>query len=168
MWVLSPFMLSSSGFVCGLLFVLQFLLSTACLVCTSNFLSFTLLHIIAHITVTTLSNSIFCILNNARPLPGTTKNLHLTDLSVYFMLTEYIPSCSMFDKLHVLSTADLFILAFNSAIVDLGNSIFKIQNGIIFPSLPVSISYAIFTLFWLVLRKYDWFHAMKCQAFHTH
>ena len=104
-------------------------------------MSFVLLSIVSHITLIIPSNSISGILSNGGPLPSTTKILHLTHLL----------SHSMFNWLYVLNMIDLFIIAFNSAIVDLGNSILKIQNGIKFLLLPLSILYAIFTLFWLVL-----------------
>ena len=45
----------------------------------------------------------------------------------------------------------LIYFCIQSAIVDIGNSILKIWNGIKFQSLPVSILYAVFALFWLVL-----------------
>ena len=45
----------------------------------------------------------------------------------------------MFDLLYVLSNMDLFIVAFNSAMVDLGISILKAVKNIKFPSLPMFI-----------------------------
>ena len=59
----------------------------------------------------------------------------------------HLPSCSTFDWLYVLSPIDLFIVAFNFTIIDLGNSI--TLNGK-FPSLPVSTLCGFFVLFWLV------------------
>ena len=55
----------------------------------------------------------------------------------------------MFDRLYVLSTIDQFIVAFNSTVANLGNSILKTLNGTRFLSLLVSFLYAIFVLFWL-------------------
>ena len=80
MLVLSPLALSASYFVWRFLFVLQFWLSGAWLVCTSKLLSFGFLSVVLHITLLMLCKSISGIVNNAGPLPGTTKNLHLTHL----------------------------------------------------------------------------------------
>ena len=104
-----------------------------------------------HIILIMLSNSIYGIPCNAGPLPGTTKNLHLIHLLLCLILTKHLLSCSKFDWLYVLSMIDLYIVAFNSAIVDLRNSMLKTWNGIKFPSLPMSILYTIFALFWLIL-----------------
>ena len=49
--------------------------------------------------------------------------------------------------LYFLSIIDLLIVAFNSGIIYLGNSIAKTLNGIKFLALPVSILYAIFVYF---------------------
>ena len=57
----------------------------------------------------------------------------------------------MFDWLYVLSTIVLFIIAFTSAMGDIGNSILNTLNGIKFPLVPVSILYAFFVPFWLVI-----------------
>ena len=97
------------------------------------------------------------------PLSGATKNLHLTHLSSSLIFTEHLPSCSMFDWLYVLSTIDLFILAFNSTMVNLGNGILKILNGIRFPYLPVSILYTCFVLFWLVLNSFSLLNTTDCK-----
>ena len=59
----------------------------------------------------------------------------------------------MFDWLYVLSNIDVFIMAFNSTMVDLGSSILKNPNVIRFPSLSVPILYAIFGLSWLVINS---------------
>ena len=64
-----------------------------------------------------------------------------------------LTSCSLFDWLYVLSTIDMFIVAFSSAMVDLGNNILKILYNIKFMSLPISILYASFVLFLLVLHS---------------
>ena len=58
----------------------------------------------------------------------------------------------MFDWLYALGTTDLFVVAVNSTIVDLGNSILKSLNDIKFPLLPLSILCENFVLFWLVLN----------------
>ena len=101
----------------------------------SNYLSVVLLSIISQITLIMPSNSISGIPINTGPSPGTTKNLHLTQLSLCLIFTEHLLSCLMFDELYVLSTIYLSFVAFNYAIVDLGSSILNILNGIKFPSL---------------------------------
>ena len=88
----------------------------------------------------TPSKSLSGILSNAMPSPGITKNLHLT----------HTTGLSLFDWLYVLSMIDLIIVLFNSAIANLGNNILKTWNSMKFPSLHVSILYAICALFWLV------------------
>ena len=66
------------------------------------------LSIVLLITLIVPSNSISGILSNAGPLPGTTKNLHLTHLLLCFILAGNLLSHSMFYWLYVLSTIDLF------------------------------------------------------------
>ena len=86
-----------------------------------------------------LISSISGIPSNAGQSPGTSGNLHLTHLSLCLICTEHLPSYPMFDRFYVLSANDLFIMEFNSTIVDLSYSILNIWNGIKFQSLPVSL-----------------------------
>ena len=72
-------------------------------------------------------------------------------LSLCLILTEHLLNHFVF--IYVLSMIDLFIVAFNSVIVGFGNNILNTQNGIRFPSIPVSILYAILTLFWPVYNS---------------
>ena len=69
---------------------------------------------------------------------------------MFGLQVKLLAGCT-FEWLYVLSTTDLFTVAFNCAIIDLGNSILKPLNAIKFPSLPVSILYANLFLFWLQL-----------------
>ena len=69
--------------------------------------------------------------------------LHICDYVLSLLSTCEVVLFS----LYFLNTIDLFIVAFNSAIADLGNSILKTQNGFKFPSLPVFILYTILVLF---------------------
>ena len=84
------------------------ILTAVCLVCMSNFLSAVLLSIVSDITLMP-SNSLSDILNNTGPLPGTTKNPHLTHLLLCPTFSEHLLNCSMFDWLYVLITIDLFL-----------------------------------------------------------
>ena len=120
MLVLSLLVLPSSGLACrpclfcnfDCLLHTWFVSQTSCQLCFS---------IVSHITLIIPSSSLSGVLSNAGPLPGTTKNLHFTHLSLYLIFTAFLPSCSIFDQLCILSTIHLFIIAFNSAITDPGN-----------------------------------------------
>ena len=49
--------------------------------------------------------------SNAGPSPGTKNNVHLTHLSLCHNFTMYLLSCSVLDRLYVLSNIYLFIMA---------------------------------------------------------
>ena len=63
----------------------------------------------------------------------------------------------MFNWLYVLCTIDLFLVAFDSTMVDLGNSILKTLNGSKFPSLPMPILFAYyqFLSYWMSKFSYS-------------
>ena len=79
---LTLFMLTSSSFTCGSLFVLKFQLSATYLICKLMFLLVVLLFIISSIFLTMLINSMAGVQGNAGPSTSTKKNLHLTHLSL--------------------------------------------------------------------------------------
>ena len=83
-------------------FVLLSGLPDVSLVCESNFLPVCCLSSTLHIIFSHPNSSISGILNSTGPSPGTTKNLHLTTLSLHLNQTEQMPNCSMFELFYLL------------------------------------------------------------------
>ena len=110
-------------------------------------------YLLYHIILSMLNNSISDIPNSARPSLGTIKNLHLTHLSSCLFFTIHTPSCSMFDWLYVCNIMLLFLVVCNSGIVDFGNRLFNMLDGIKLPPVLVSLLYIIWVLFWLVFNS---------------
>ena len=87
----------------------QFGLSDISIVSESNFLISCGLCFMTQVILSMFSNSISGIPSSAGSPPGTTKNLHLTHLSLCLIFTVHVPSCSMFNWLYVFKTMVLFL-----------------------------------------------------------
>ena len=74
----------------------------------------------------------------SRPSPGTTKNLHLTTLSLCLSQIEQMLYCSMFKLFYVFRITKLFYVAHNDSVY-FGNRLLNILNGIKLPSVLESI-----------------------------
>ena len=61
----------------------------------SSFLLVVLSPVVSHISLIMKSTSMSGILSNAVPLPGTTKNLHLTHLTLCLIFIVHLLSCSV-------------------------------------------------------------------------
>ena len=94
--------------------------------------------IVLHFTLRMSSISIAGIPNNARPLPGTTKNLHNLSPFLYLIAILHIPNYIILYLLYVHNITLLSLCFANSSFFALGYNILNISRDIKFPSLPLS------------------------------
>ena len=88
--------------------------------------------------------------NSAGPLPGATKNLHLTTLHFCLILTMQMPNCSMFEIIYILNTTVLFLWHATHLLLT-WEYLFEYFNGIKLPSAPVWTLYTMSVHLWFVL-----------------
>ena len=122
----------------------------ASFVCESNFLPTCCQSSNSHIILSNPNSLISSKPNNVRPLPETTKNLHLMILSLCFhqtakCLTVLCLNCYMFLKI-----IELFSVAHNDSTIVFRNRLLNILNGMRIPSGPESNFWIIFVCFWQV------------------
>ena len=117
------------------------------LICCMCLLSF----IVLYFTLRMHSISMAGISSNARPPPGTTKNLH--NLSLFLCLVLHCIHLTVLPLffLSVHKTTLLSLCYANCSIVSLQNNILNISKGIRLPSLPVSFFIFDFCPFGLLL-----------------
>ena len=110
---------------------------------------------------------LMCILNmssclmSGRPdnddlFPSTTKNWHVICLFLCLICTSHIPTCAMLALLYVLIWCSFLCFIFNYSTVVLGNMFQNGLDGVILPSQPVFILYAILHILWLILISSFW------------
>ena len=86
--------------------------------CELNFMLSCGLLITSHIIFSIFRSSKYGFPSNAGPSPSTTKNPHLTSLSLYLHLIVHIHNYSILDWLYVFSMTELFSLASKATVVD--------------------------------------------------
>ena len=147
--------------ICRALFVLQLGLLGVSIVCESKFLLSWCSSIISDINHLMLSTSISGIPRNAVQSPGSTRNLHLTHLSLCVNFTVHIPICLITDW------NDWFIFCgVNLSYCRFWRQNIYNLNSIRLPSLLVPIfSLLMFCLdsAWLKFDEYYWSYIIKIE-----
>ena len=139
-----------SVLICGALFVVQLGVLYISIACESNFLLSCRSSSILHVILSMLNTSIPGIPYTAGPSSGTTKNLHLTHLSLCLYFTVHMTNC-------IFNMTKLFFVVQNTSFVEFQNKIVNTLYGIRLPLHLVSILYVIQVHLWLVLdsNEYD-------------
>ena len=119
----------------------------------SNFLPTCCWTSTSHIIFNNPNSSLSGFLNSVGQLAWTTKNLHLTTLSLCFNQPEQTHNCSMLELLHAFRITKLFIVAYNDSTVAFGNKLLNILNGMRLLSALELILYVILVCLYLVLHS---------------